>query len=62
MTAKIILFILFAIAALALYSGLKKIFSIFSLKGGCGCSKTGASECHCHENREEGNALGIILH
>ncbi len=53
MTAKIILFILFALAALALYSGLKKIFSILSLKGGCGCSKTGTSECHCHDNKDK---------
>lgn len=53
MTAKIILFILFSLAALALYSGLKKIISIMSLKGGCGCSKTGASECHCHDKKDE---------
>ncbi len=53
MIAKIILFIIFCLAAVALYSGLKKIFSILSFKGGWGCSKTGASECHCHDKENE---------
>jgi len=53
MIAKIILFLIICAGCLALLSGLKKIFRIFSSKGGCGCSKTGSDVCHCHDHDEQ---------
>ncbi len=50
MFAKLILLLIICAAAFALFSGIKKIFAVLSFKGGCGCSKTGAAECHCHDS------------
>lgn len=52
MLAKIILFILICLFILALFSGLKRIYCILTKKS-CGCSKTGQSECHCHDDEDD---------
>lgn len=52
MLAKLVLFVLLCLAVCALFRGGKRIFHILMKGDSCGCSKTGASVCHCHDKKK----------
>lgn len=52
MLAKLVLFVLLCLAVYAIFRGGKRIVHILMKGDSCGCSKTGASVCHCHDKKK----------